>query len=138
MKKILSFTLILTFWMCIPAFSEQIVIVNSSVTDSSIDEASLQKIYLGKKTKWDNGDKIVPVTLDNGPTHDDFLTTFVKKNSSQFSAYWKKQIFTGQGVPPKSVPSETDVVSFVSSTTGGIGYIDSKTPHEGVKVVPVE
>ena len=136
-KKMIVITLVLTLWLCVPAFSEPIVVVNNGVSVSSLDAGSLQKIYLGKKAKWDNGDVIAPVALKDGAVHDAFLKTFVKKSSSQFSSYWKKMIFTGQGVPPTSVSSEKDVVSFVSSTPGGIGYIDSQTPHDDVKAVPV-
>ena len=137
MKKIVIMVLTLSLLLCGAAMAEQIVIVNSGVSVSSIAADSLQKIYLGKKTKWENGDKIVPVTLNEGAVHDAFLKNIIKKSSSQFLTYWKQMIFTGKGIPPKSVPSNTDVVNFVSGTPGGIGYIDSATPHDAVKVISV-
>ena len=137
MKKILVIVLTLCFLLCGVATAEQIVIVNNGVSVNSIDADSLQKIYLGKKNKWDNGDKIVPVTLNEGPVHEAFLKNVVKKSSNQFLTYWKQMIFTGKGVPPKSVPSDADVVDFVSGTPGGIGYIDSASAHESVKEISV-
>jgi ABC-type phosphate transport system substrate-binding protein len=137
MKKLILTVMALSLWLCAPAFSETIVIVNNGVAATALDADTLQKIYLGKTTQWDNGDKISAVTLNEGPVHDGFLNNIIKKSSSQFLTYWKQMIFTGKGTPPKSVPSETEVVGFVSSTPGGIGYIDSATPHDGVKAIPV-
>ena len=137
MKKIMTMVSIISFLLCGVAMAEQIVIVNNSVAVSSIDADSLKKIYLGKKTKWDNGDKIVPVTLNEGPVHEAFLKNVIKKSNTQFLTYWKQMIFTGKGIPPKSVPSDADVVNFISSTPGGIGYIDSATPHDAVKAISV-
>ncbi len=138
MKKIIAATLMLTLWLCAPAFSEPIVIVNNDVPAGSLKADSLKKIYLGKQTKWENGDTLTPVTLNEGAVHESFLKGYVKKSRSQYSTYWKQMVFTGKGAPPKSVSSETEVVDFVSSTPGGIGYINSATPHDAVKVIPVD
>ena len=113
MKKILLVTLTLSLLVCGMAMADQVIIVNKGVSVSSIDADSMQKIYLGKKTKWDNGDKIVPVTLNEGPVHDAFLKNIVKKSSTQFLTYWKQMIFTGKGIPPKSVPSHCSLPSFL-------------------------
>jgi ABC-type phosphate transport system substrate-binding protein len=137
MKKIAFMTVVLSLLLCGAVMADQLVIVNKGVSVDSMDAKTLQKIYMGKKTKWDNGDKIVPITLNEGSVHDDFLKNIVKKSSTQFLTYWKQMIFTGKGIPPKSVPSDADVVSFVSGTAGAIGYIDSATPHNAVSVVTV-
>lgn len=135
MKKIIVIALILSLWVHGTALAEQIIIVNKGVSINSVDSDTLKKIYLGKKSKWDNGDKIVPVNLNEGPVHENFIKNVVNKSTSQYVTYWKRMIFTGKGIPPKSVPTETDIVNFVSNTSGAIGYIDSATPHDAVKVV---
>lgn len=117
---------------------ELLIIANSGVSQTEIAGKDLGNMFLGKKNSWEGGQKVVPVTLDSGSTHDSFLKAFIKKSSSQFSTFWKQAVFTGQGIPPKSVSSEADVVKFVSENAGAVGYILASTPHDGVKVLTVK
>lgn len=132
--------LILTISICAGyASSDEILVVaNSSVTQSDISAKDLGSIFLGQKKSWDGGEKVVPVTLETGPTHESFMKTNVKKSASQFSTFWKQAIFTGQGLPPKAVNSEEEVIKFVAENKGAIGYIASSTSHEGIKVLTVK
>ena len=47
---------------------------------------------------------------------------------------WKKVIFTGLGTPPKILSTEAEMVQYVASTKGAIGYICASTQPENVKV----
>ena len=115
--------------------AEPVVIVNNGVSSASLDNDTIKNIYLGKKSKWDDAQKIVAVALEEGTTHQAFLKTYVKKSPSQFSTYWKQMIFSGKGIPPKAFGSDAEIVEYVSSTAGAIGYIDSETSSSGVKVI---
>ena len=66
-----------------------------------------------------------------------FLKKYVGKSSSEFKNFWNKILFTGAGVPPTPFNSEADMVEYVKKTKGAIGYIDSSTPHSGVKTVKI-
>jgi ABC-type phosphate transport system substrate-binding protein len=138
MKTMIWTALILSLCLSGTALAEQIVIVNKGVSESVMDASTLQRIYLGRKTTWSNGETIVPVTLHKGPVHREFIENVLNKTTTQFTLYWKQMIFTGKGLPPKSFESEADVVDFVSGVSGGIGYIDSATTHDGVKVVQMK
>ncbi len=144
MKKSIAFILTFIFMFCQMAFighaegEEVLVIVNSGVAQGEISAKDLGNIFLGKKSSWDGGMKTVPVTLEAGDAHEKFLKSYIKKSSSQFSTFWKQAVFTGQGIPPKSVTSEADVVKFVNENAGAVGYILSSTPHDGVKVIAVK
>ena len=129
--------LCLAFILCFTniAVAEQIIIVNKTVTISSIDKETVKNIYLGRKNQWDNGTKIYPVMLQGGQTHENFIANMVKKTTKQFSAFWKKAVFTGKGKPPKAFASEAELVAFVAQTDNAIGYIDSSTSHENVNVM---
>ena len=135
MKKGILFFLIMGMCFIGTSIAEPVIIVNNSVSDQSIDTATIKKIYLGKMSRWDNGDKIVMVALDGGTVHDQFLEKYVQKSAKQFDSFWKKMFFTGSGVPPKSFASEAEVVAFVSTTNGAIGYIDSEMRNDNVTVI---
>jgi ABC-type phosphate transport system substrate-binding protein len=120
------------------ARADMIVIANSDVLVWELDAGTAKTVFLGKKTKWGDGTSIIPVVLRRGPTHEAFLRKIVKRTPSQYSTFWKRAIFTGTGMPPKSFATEEEVVGFVRASPGAIGYVDSSTPHEGVKVLSIQ
>jgi ABC-type phosphate transport system substrate-binding protein len=120
------------------AVAEVIVIANNDGTAASLDAASLKNIYLGKKLMWDNSNKVVLTMLKSGSTHESFLNKYVNKTPEQFSNYWNQLLFTGAGTPPTPFNNEKELVDFVKRTRGAIGYIDSATAHDGVKVVTIK
>lgn len=144
MKKSIAFILTFIFVFSQMVYighaegEEILVIVNSGVAQGDISAKDLSNMFLGKKSSWDGGMKAVPVTLESGDAHEKFLKLYIKKSSSQFSTFWKQAVFTGQGIPPKSVSSEADVVKFVSENPGAVGYILPSTPHDGVKILAVK
>ena len=98
----------------------------------------VQLVFLGKKTKWENGDKIYVVTLKNGALHEAFLKAYVNKTPARFSSYWKIAIVTGTGIPPKTFASEQELMGYVADKKGAVGYISSSTEPEGVKMLSIE
>ena len=130
-KNLLSTLLLFVFLSVCPALSmpvsaESMVIVNQGVGDTTLTKADIEKIFTGKKSKWSDGAKIIPVTLDNeNDVHVEFLKKYVSKNAFQFAAYWRKMMFTGKGNPPKSFDSEQALIDYVAETSGAIGYVST-------------
>ncbi len=138
MKKYILIALLIFLFSVTRAWSESIMIVNESVSVDELTRSDAAKIFLGKKKSWDNGHKIIAVTLKKGSTHNEFIKKIVKKNSSQFAIYWKRMVFTGRGQALKTFDSEQDLVSFIAQNPGSTGYISKDTPHPGVKQVAIK
>lgn len=118
----------------IPAHAVGIVLIaNPDVTEQSLDEADITRIYQGKLTRWDHDLKVVPVMLKDGPVHEAFVEDIMGSTTSRLSTYWKQAVFSGRGIPPKSFDSELEVVRYVASTPGAIGYVSPLTPLTNVK-----
>jgi len=111
------------------------VITSASTPVETLDENLIKNIFLGKTRSLPNGDHAQFVVLGSGDAHDSFLAAYVKKSSSQFKTYWKKQVFTGKGKNPKSFPSEAEIVSYVTKNPGTIGYVSAGTDIAGAKVL---
>lgn len=120
------------------AAQAEIIAIGGSEAPESIDRASLTKIFMGKKKRWGGGAKVQAVTLKRGAELDIFLKRFLGKSNSEFTTYWKRMIFTGRGKPPKSFRSQEELVDFIKEHPGAVGFIDSETPHEGIKVIKVQ
>lgn len=115
------------------------LIVNHSVSQDHLSKEDIRNIYLGKKTRWSNGNTIHFVTLKEGEVHEEFLRIYLSKTAKQYDNYWKKQIFTGQGAPPKSFPSEEELLKYIATTKDTIGYVGKITElGETVKQVTIQ
>jgi len=119
------------------ASADVVLIANQSVSASSISKEDVKKIFTNKKVKWDDGNQIVVATLKEGAAHKDFLDAYLSKSPSQFWAYWRKQMFTGQGSLPKQFDSEKEALDYVAGMEGAIGYVSAGTPANNVKVLSI-
>ena len=100
------------------------VIANPQVTGDSIDRDFLRDAYLKKSTEWGNGDTIHPIDLASKfREHDRFTEQVIRKTPAQLRTYWNQQIFSGKGVPPPEADAVEDVIDYVVSTKGAIGYV---------------
>jgi len=113
------------------------VFVNKDVPDQALASPQLKNIYLGKKDKWNNNQNITCTTLHSGQCQETFIQQYVKKSQFQYQNYWKKQIFTGMGQPPRAFDSPDQMVDFVSRTTGAIGYSCIPPDTNKVKLLTV-
>ena len=114
------------------------VICNGQGCDETVSPHEIQRIFLGKQSKWDSGTKVTLATLKSGPAHDAFLSNYVRKTPKKYKVFWKKLAFTGKASEPKSFASEADLVRFVKSHTGAVGYVASGTSSGGCTVITVE
>ncbi len=115
-----------------------VIIANPDFTGSAIEQRELQRIYLGKKTQWEDNTSIVPVMLKSGPLHDEFIEGYVDRSVQRFVTYWRQMVFTGKGIPPKSFASESDLVDFVARTPGSVGYVSTSVNVSSVKKLELE
>jgi ABC-type phosphate transport system substrate-binding protein len=127
---------VLMSWLPPPASAADFVVVaNKSVPTASLSKAELQAIFLGEKTRWDDGKPIKIVILDEGAAHKSFLQSVVGKTPSQFDSYWKKLIFTGKASAPKAFDAAEKLVVFVEGQSGAIGYVAAGQAGASVKTI---
>lgn len=111
------------------------VITSKNAPAENMDKDVIKKIFLGKKRTWADGSAIELVTLEKGDAHTTFLKAYVNKTVSQFSTFWRKKVFTGQGKLPKSFASEMELVEYVAGKNSAIGYVSGGADTTSVKVV---
>jgi ABC-type phosphate transport system substrate-binding protein len=130
--------------LCLPgsdraaAADDLLVIVNPDNAMASIESKDLQRIYLGKKTMWEDGSSIVTVMPKDGTVHDMFIEDYLDRSVQRFATYWRQMVFTGKGVPPKSFVKESDLVEFVARTPGSVGFASTSAVTTEVRVITVD
>lgn len=119
-----------------PSFA---VVVNTESKLLKIGDDDVLRIFLGKKTLWeDTGTRIQPALLEeDNATAQSFLEGTLKKSVSQYRAYWKRLLFSGGGSAPRSFRSSAQVIDFVARQPGGIGVVEVASVDSRVRVLDV-
>jgi len=114
------------------------IVVNNSVSVSSLSKKAASDLFLKKTTKWEGGAAVLPVDqLDSSSTREGFSKSVHGKTAAAVKSYWNQQIFSGREVPPVEKKSDAEVLSFVRSTPGAIGYVSDSASTDGVRVVTI-
>lgn len=115
---------------------ELTLIANPSVRISEISRSGLKDIYLGNITTWPNDARIY-LTVLKTEIHNHFTKEYLKKTPFQFRAFWRKRLYTGEGQLPETFRSKDELIRFIRSTRGAIGYIDGDLSVKGLKTIRI-
>lgn len=141
MKKIFIPILVLiatTIWCAEATAQTYKVIVNPDNPVTSISKSELSDIFLKKQTKWESGASIIPIDLgDRNPARDSFSKEVHGMGIGEVKTFWQQASFAGEGNPPLERSSDSDVINFVKSYPGAIGYVSAFADVSGVKEVTV-
>ena len=103
------------------------VIAHPSV---SLSADEIRDVFLGEKQLVGNL-RLVPI--DNSAIQPEFLARVLQTDGQKYAARWTKKSFREGLAPPSVRGSDAEVIAFVRSTPGAVGYV-SKTAT-GVKVL---
>lgn len=129
------------FIVALPAAANDVqfqVIVHPSTAVNDMKSADVTKLFLGQVSRWPDGARVHAVDLDGSdPVRGAFSEKVLKARVTSVKRFWYQRVFAGQGVPPPIKSSAADVVAFVASTPGAIGYVSLETDIKGCKVLGV-
>jgi ABC-type phosphate transport system substrate-binding protein len=113
------------------------VIVNLSVGGNQISRAGLSSIFLKEVRRWGDGTAAFPVDQSlRSEIRASFTHAVLRQEVDAVSVYWQQRM--SSGVVPPMVKSEEQIISFVASTAGAIGYVSTDaTLPLGVKVLTI-
>jgi ABC-type phosphate transport system substrate-binding protein len=113
------------------------VVVNAANPVDSIAVSRLERLFLKKDTRWENGETVEPVDQSVKTAVRSVFTSEVHgKDVGAVKCYWQKQVFSGRGTPPPEMSSDAEVLAFVRSHPGAVGYVSSGAAvGDGVRTV---
>jgi len=117
--------------------AEETLVVNAASPLAGLSIDQMKDYFLGKKTTWEDGSKVVVVVIKAGATNDALLGK-LGKNNQQFMTGWKKLVFTGKGSMPEQVESDDALIVLVAKTPGAIGLVDMAKVKDGVKAIALQ
>lgn len=131
MIKLLSVTALIL------AMSEAVagdVVVIGHPNLTRLDIVTIQKIFTGKQIKV--GDiEVTAVNIAPGALREKFLQTYLNQSNDKYTAYWAMRLFVGKGAPPLELKNTAEIIKFVQSTPGAIGYLDESELTPALHVI---
>jgi ABC-type phosphate transport system substrate-binding protein len=119
----------------LPASADEPLAVIANTPLKGIDAEALKRIYTGRTIEID-GQPLRPVNLAPGhPLRRRFLGAVLQQDEDNYAAYWTVRRYVGKGAPPRELASAAEVIEYVRSTPGAIGYVDPADVRPGVNVV---
>jgi ABC-type phosphate transport system substrate-binding protein len=119
----------------LPAF---VVIVNPQNPYRTLDRTFVADVFLKKTTRWPSGDVIKPVDLPpDSRARARFSEDVLKRSVAAVKSYWNQMIFSGRDVPPPELPTDDDVVKYVLTHSGAIGYVSGDARLGDARIVTV-
>jgi ABC-type phosphate transport system substrate-binding protein len=116
--------------------ADVVAVVSSTSAITSLSNAQVTDIFLGKVNRFPNGTLAVPIDqIEGSPARDEFYATFAGKSPAQVKSLWAKIIFTGRGQPPKAVSSSGEVRKLLAANPQAIGYLERSAIDSSVKMV---
>lgn len=126
-------TALMTAFGALHAADGVVVIGHASL--QRLDPETVEKIYTGKQIQV-GSIYVTAVNADVGSAlRERFLQAFLKQDEGKYTGYWRVRRSIGQGKPPKELPKSADVINFVTSTPGAIGYILESEVQAGMNIL---
>ena len=115
------------------------VVVHTSVEGSHISRSALADIYRKHANRWGNGVRIRPVDQSgHAPVRQAFTRDVLGTSLGGVQEYWKERLAVDREMPPRAKASDEEVLAYVASQKGAIGYVSEGVElPQGVKVVTV-
>lgn len=119
-----------------PAVADVVAVVSSNSSVTTLSRNQVADIFLGRASRFANGEPAVPLDQAEGTAvRDEFYTKVAGKAAPQVKAHWAKIIFTGRGRPPEEAPNSAQVKKLIVKNPNAIGYIERSMVDASVKVV---
>ena len=114
-------------------------VANQSTQVSEMSRVEVSRLFLKKKTLWARGEKVLPVDqLPKSSVRIDFSKVVHRKHVDAIKSYWQVKLFSGTATPPPELASDEEVLSYIRSNAGAIGYVSKGAAvGDGVKVVDI-
>jgi len=119
--------------------SEFQVVVHPSVKGTWISRTSLHALFARKVERW--GDKASAKPVDQSaqsPVRRAFASTVFRLSLGGIQRYWQDRVAADRVFPPLIKASDEEVLDYVASTEGAVGYVGPETAiPAGVRVIAV-
>lgn len=137
MKRWLAFTMLISIALApqapLQAQATHHIISNANLDLKHLPLNKARGIFSMRLHKWPDGSPIrVYVLPDDNTAHREFVQSVLRMFPHQLRRNWDRYIYTGTGQAPIEVSSEAEMIKYVSTTSGAIGYTQQELVSDDI------
>lgn len=106
----------------------------AGVQEDSITEQDLRRVFLGRKTSWDDGSAIRTCMLDDQVMKEEFFNQ-IDSNADAFERNWARMVFSGRAIPPATQRDEASLTEFLRKNPKGLCITTVKPANNELQLV---
>lgn len=124
----------------VPAARAEVVpVVSAKSTVTVLSNVQLVDIFLGKQSRFPNGEPAMPIDQAEGSdARDEFYMHYAAQSPAQLKAYWSKLIFTGKAQPPRQAGSIDKLRKALTDNPHAIGYLQRHEVDTYLRIVEIK
>ncbi|HEV6964805.1 hypothetical protein [Roseateles sp.] len=114
------------------------VVVHASNPQRSLTQKEAVDLFMGRSRAFANGDFALIFDLPRDhPRRAAFYQALTGLSVAQVNSYWSRLMFSGQSVPPQSLPDEAAMASILRRNPSALGWLSREPAEPGLRVVLV-
>jgi ABC-type phosphate transport system substrate-binding protein len=131
-----SFGLLLALAVAsVSVFATDVVVVIGHENVKHLDPRTVARIYTGRVIEVD-GVSVTAINAKVGnPVRADFLRIYLNQDEDKYTAYWTVRRYIGKGASPREFGNSDDIIDFITTTPGAIGYVKESDLRPGLNVL---
>ena len=138
MRPALAALACLALAAALPAAADDFkVVVHPENPAGEVTASQLSRLFLKKALRWEDGTAAQPVEPATPRLREQFALTVHDRSVNAVRAYWNQMIFSGRDVPPIEKPGDAEVIAYVRTNRGAVGYVSAGADVAGLKVLAV-
>ena len=122
-------------WLLAGAVLAQEIVVFAHRGMPKSDAVTLKRLYTGRIVSISQL-AARPVNLVAGhPVRETFLAKMLGQDEREYTAYWLVRRYVGKGAPPAEFATVDELIAFVVSTPGAVGYAPASQLPAGSNII---
>lgn len=140
MPKSLCRCLLLTSALAVApgARADFYIVVQAAHPQHSLTQKEAVELFMGRSRSFASGELALLFDLPrDSPQRTAFYEALTGLKPAQVNSYWARLMFSGQTVPPQSLPDEQAMADFVKRNPNAMGYLSKEPTDKALRTLLV-
>ena len=114
------------------------LVVQAANPQPALTQREAVNLFMGRTRAFQNGDiaQVYDLPRDSA-ARAEFYQRLTGMGPAQVNSYWARLMFSGQTMPPQSVPDEAAMIDTVKRSPGAIGWVRKEPADKQLRVLLV-
>jgi hypothetical protein len=129
--------LVLASW-ALSARADFYIVVSATNPQPALSQKAAVDLFMGRRRAFDNGDFALVFDLPRGTEmRDVFYLSLTGMSPAQLNSYWSRLMFSGQSMPPQSLPNEAAMVDIIKRNPSAVGWLTKEPADKSLRTLLV-